>query len=283
MEKEKIKKIMEKGRVRKSSIFFILFLVFYIRIYLFSDWGDVGTQISFLFFTPILFWIAYYLYKTRYDELWLNGLFPQRLKYNRDSMQEAYICLAALLIQKDPKNVREKSFFLVNHLKKNFPNTTYHFGESISFSYSNPIKPKTVATWLKLNIKEETKRMQILYFLVELSAIDGVVIAQEYRIIKEIAEILGLPAVKLEQVIQTFQAKHERITPKTNSSISKRKMACAILEVPEETSLEGIKKAYRKMVKIHHPDRFHNESKEEQDRAKERFLELQKAYEWLTQ
>ena len=267
---------------RKSNYLFALFLIFYLRIYISADWDDVGTQISFFFFSPILIWIGYYLFKTRNDELWMNGIFPQKMKFSRDAMMEAHICLGALLIQKEPKNVREKTFFLVNYLRKLYPHTDYDFGESLSFSYARPIQTKTVATWLKLHLKEETKRMQVLHFLVELCSLDGMVIEQEYQILKELSQTLGLKQLQLDQVIQSFQFKQEQPKRPSFSRQDLKKSAFKILELEETTDLQVIKKAYRLMVKKHHPDRFVNESKEQQAIANERFLQIQRAYELLT-
>ena len=42
-----------------------------------------------------------------------------------------------------------------------------------------------------------------------------------------------------------------------------------------------IKKAYRTLVKKHHPDRFATNSIEQQKIAESRFIEIQKAYETI--
>lgn len=61
------------------------------------------------------------------------------------------------------------------------------------------------------------------------------------------------------------------------------RLSCEILGISEHASMNEIKKAYRTLVKIHHPDRFMNESMEQQDLAEERFIKVQKAYELLEQ
>lgn len=45
--------------------------------------------------------------------------------------------------------------------------------------------------------------------------------------------------------------------------------------------MDEVKKAYRQLVKLHHPDRFASEAKEQQEIAQERFVEIQKAYELI--
>jgi len=54
-----------------------------------------------------------------------------------------------------------------------------------------------------------------------------------------------------------------------------------VLEVSENASFNEIKKAYRTMAKLHHPDRFHNNGPQQIKLAKERFIEIQLAYEYF--
>ena len=71
---------------------------------------------------------------------------------------------------------------------------------------------------------------------------------------------------------------------KTSSSYSResaKSLACKILGVNLTDSADVIKKAYRQLVKEHHPDKFSNGTEIQQQMAHQRFLEIQKAYEIL--
>jgi curved DNA-binding protein CbpA len=46
-------------------------------------------------------------------------------------------------------------------------------------------------------------------------------------------------------------------------------------------TLEEVKKVYRKLAMIHHPDKFQNEPESAQIRAKDQFLKIQEAYEYF--
>ena len=65
------------------------------------------------------------------------------------------------------------------------------------------------------------------------------------------------------------------------SSISAIQLACKIIGVSEQATMLEIKKAYRSLVKLHHPDRFATESLAQQQIAEQKFIEIQKAYEIL--
>jgi len=57
--------------------------------------------------------------------------------------------------------------------------------------------------------------------------------------------------------------------------------AYKILEIEKDASVSEIKSAYRKMVKKYHPDKLIHMDEAYQQGAKEKFNEVQKAYEKL--
>jgi hypothetical protein len=54
-----------------------------------------------------------------------------------------------------------------------------------------------------------------------------------------------------------------------------------VLGVSRSTSIEEIKKVYRRLVRQHHPDVSHATTEEEREANTRRFDEVQQAYEWL--
>ena len=55
--------------------------------------------------------------------------------------------------------------------------------------------------------------------------------------------------------------------------------AYSTLEISSEASHEEVKKAFRKLALVYHPDKFHHLGKEEQDEALKSFKKIKKAYE----
>ena len=52
-----------------------------------------------------------------------------------------------------------------------------------------------------------------------------------------------------------------------------------VLGIPKGASKDDIKKAYRNLVKKHHPDKVRNLGQVAEEAAKEKFQRIQKAYE----
>lgn len=239
-------------------------------------------------FLPLIAGISYLIYITRHHSDWEKGVFPENLKFNRDNLIEAYICLAALMMQKDRRNLQDKMKYMNSFFNKNFPESNYGFAESLKYSYENPIKPKTVAIWINRHIKDSSKKSQILYFLAGLSMQDGQLINTEYNILKEITPLIGLKISDLDSIIAMYDFKKEEKSEEEKIPYQKSMNTSALAEIahkviglPNTASITEIKAAYRKLIKIHHPDRFPNESQEQINLAHERFLKIQDAYELL--
>ena len=66
-----------------------------------------------------------------------------------------------------------------------------------------------------------------------------------------------------------------------DSFFSKSINAYIILGVDKNASITEIKKAYRKLVKLYHPDKLLNKNELYKKRAKERFNEINTAYEYI--
>ena len=110
-------------------------------------------------------------------------------------------------------------------------------------------------------------RLQLLHFLFGISAADGHVHSKEIETIKIIANYLGISLNDFESIKAMF--------------VSDKISAYKILEVDPKATNDEIKKAYRKMVKKYHPDKVIHLGEEHQKGAKEKFRQVQEAYEQL--
>jgi DnaJ like chaperone protein len=221
------------------------------------------------------------------DREWHEGIFEgESNSYEeqlRDPLLESYISLGALMVRNDTSSYREKILYLNSYFSKYFPDTHYDFGRSFTESFKNPIRPEAISKWLRRNLPEQKQRVQIMYFLAGISTVDGSMNTREMALLKEINTLLELSEQDLESIVAMYTQKRERNerTASSKPRLSAIQLACKIIGISEQASMLEIKKAYRTLVKLHHPDRFATESLAQQQIAEQKFIEIQKAYEVL--
>ncbi len=255
------------------------FYILYRQVKPVNDNPVVTIVMTLLILSPMLYFIGKYYWDTRNNEAWEQGIFPDNLKFTRDNLMEAYICLAAKLVQAHTEDAGEKLLYMNQYFRRYFADSYYNFSESLSYSYAHPIQPRTVTRWINRHLNKKELKIQMVYFLAGLAMVDGQFHPKEHRLLNSIASDLGITDKEFASIIGMYSYKHERSTSTPTSDKTLRKLCCKVLGVPETANMQQIKKAYRKLVKLHHPDKFANESREQQEIAEERFREVQKAYE----
>lgn len=245
-----------------------------------EHWTNFG--LFMLLISPVVFWCFRYIWKNRNNHLWSKGVFPLHIKFTPYNLLEAYICLLGRLIQIDRVDARKKMKYALKYFKQHFPNTKYNFSSSLSYSLKHPIRVESVANWLNRHLTEEAERIQVLYFLFGISNVDGSIDAYEIKFLKELSDLLNVHPENFDSIYAMYQRKKVAVEPQTRSELDKlHDLSCKVLGIEPTEDLDTIKSAYRKMVKTNHPDRFANQSEDQQALAHERFLQIQKAYEFL--
>lgn len=238
-----------------------------------------------IFGVPFLGGLIFYSFKTRHAKSWRKGIFPYTLKPTDDNFLEAYLALGAKLILINYSESKGKTIYLNNYFNRYFKFSNYNFGDSLLFSLKYPIQIKSVTDWLKLYYKDESSRSQVVYFLTGLTLVTGSINKRELAFLMEINSQLELPPENLKQIIAiyaSYSQSNESSSHKTKKAKTTNDLDYDILGVQQHATLEEIKKAYRSLVKIHHPDNFAQHSEYQQKLASEKFIEIQNAYERLT-
>lgn len=239
-----------------------------------------------LFGVPFIGGIIFYIFKTRHARSWRKGIFPPNLKPTEDNFLEAYLALGAKLILFNYQSSKGRTQFINQYFNRYFKFANYNFGDSLLFSLKYPIQTETVTDWLKIHLENEGKRSQVIYFLTGLALINGNISNKELQFLKLINDELELKSENLTHIIAIYTSyykskeaenKNEQKTRTTKS----KDYYYSILGVSENASKEEIKKAYRKLAKIHHPDLFSTASESQQKMAEEKFVQIQNAYEAL--
>ncbi|NSW45164.1 MAG: TerB family tellurite resistance protein [Bacteroidales bacterium] len=113
---------------------------------------------------------------------------------------------------------------------------------------------------------EYESKLQLIHLLIGIAHADNELVNSEILVIKKIANLLNIPASSFESLICS------------GSSIED---AYKILEVSPDASDEEIKKTYRKLALIHHPDKVSYLGEEIQKKAQEKFKKINEAYEMI--
>lgn len=242
--------------------------------------------VGLFFFTPIVIGLFIYFYGTRHVRSWKKGIYPPKLKFSEDNLLEAYLSLGARMILLEYANSKGKSHYINEYFKRYFPKANYNFGDSLLFSMRHPIKVETVCDWLNEHLVDEGARAQVVYFLTGMVVHEGKVNKKELQFLMVINKLLGLNEKNLDRIIATYSSyqrtwEKEKSRKKEVPKVNLREQYKKVLGLSTDVTKDEIKKAYRKLVKLHHPDVFANASDAQKKLAEEQFIEIQTAYEYL--
>lgn len=243
--------------------------------------------VAMLFFVPLGGGLFLYFYKTRHARLWRKGIYPPKLKFSEDNLLEAYLALGSLLILLDYQSSKDKTRYINEYFNRYFRKATYNFADSLLFSMRHPMQIDSVSFWLNEHLKTEGERSQVIYFLTGLGMLDGRLSKRELQFLEIMNRKLHLPQSNLERIISIFKNYHasrkesqEKSRTHRTTSIDQSKRYAEILHLEGTPTADSLKQVYRKLVKQHHPDRFSQSSEAQQLLAKEKFQQIQEAYEY---
>lgn len=194
----------------------------------------------------------------------LFGEAVQRFKPRNFEMN--LLLLSASVIKADGKIKTEELQFVRNFFIAQYGEVR---AKEIFKTFNNEIKKElkniaAIASDFMSTTRYET-RLQILHFLFGVANADGQISNAEENKIIQIANALGLRRSDIESIKAMF--------------IKSTDNAYKILEISSNASDLEVKTAYRTMAKKYHPDKIQSKDPAMIKGAKEKFQEVQKAYE----
>ena len=125
---------------------------------------------------------------------------------------------------------------------------------------------KDVCAQIKTNM-DHASRLQMVHILFGLSQADGHVHKLEVKVIRTIANYLGISSIDFQSIQAMFYKDTDA--------------AYKILEINKDVDNDELKKAYRKMARKFHPDKVHHLGNEFQKMAEEKFKAVNDAYQHI--
>ncbi|WP_139134282.1 DnaJ domain-containing protein [Crocinitomix algicola] len=151
-------------------------------------------------------------------------------------------------------------------------------------------KVKIESLCRQINIRlTPAEKLQLLNFLTGLTVTNGKMIDYEYDLLRKISRLIDVSEHQFRSILAMFR--FQRIHSYSNQKKSENRpryesktslsSAYSILGIQENASDIEVKKAYRKMAKLHHPDRVIHLGQEFQKSAKIKFQKVSDAYELI--
>ena len=177
------------------------------------------------------------------------------------------VVLSAAVMNADGKVLKSELNFVKKFLKMNFGEV---HADQLILLLKEALKQKVdvrgVADQIRMNM-DHPKRMLLLQYLYGIAKADGHVDKRELELIRLIARHLGISPKDTSSIEEPFNS----------GTLNPYK----ILEISEKATDSEVKKAYRKLAIKFHPDKIGDLGEGPRKKAKERFLQVQGAYEQI--
>ena len=194
---------------------------------------------------------------------WAQGQREQRTRPG--DFAASLVVLAAAVMKADGKVLKSELDYVKNFFNQQFGSQLA--AENVLLLrevLKQDINVQQVSQQIRIYM-DHASRLQLVHFLFGISSADGHVHSKEVEEIRRISDYLGIRSVDFESIKAMFY----------KDVYSSYK----ILEITPDANDEEVKKAYRKMATKYHPDKVNHLGEEFQKAAKEKFQEVQAAYE----
>lgn len=191
--------------------------------------------------------------------------------------------IVAYVIRADGKVTKEEILFVKRYLDRSYDSKDVnHYMLLLKKALDEKRNPERACNYLAENYGVSTT-VQILHFLVGIVTCDGFLSRKEFLALQEVSVYFKIPYRTLDSILAMFQFVREREQRKSRPKRKSLQLdsAYAILEITSSATDQEIKSAYRKLAKIHHPDKVIHLGENMQEQAKIKFQKIQEAYELI--
>lgn len=174
------------------------------------------------------------------------------------------LVLSAAVMKADGKVLKSELNFVKTFFNKQFGSEfTKQQMQALKELLDKDIPVRQVCEQIRYNMQHPL-RLQLLHYLFGISQADGHVHKSEVDEIHRIARALGISEKDFESIRNMFY--------------KDTKSAYKVLEIEATATNDEVKKAFRRMAVKHHPDKVSHLGEEYQKAAKDKFQQVQDAY-----
>jgi len=250
---------------------------------------------AFVFVFGFILWVVIYFltgqHKKEYvpEEEYVSNptinAVPYFNTYTTRNIMVVYAYLAGWIMKLNVSDSREKMQFIRLYFNRYFKGG-HNVSQEMTAALRYETNVETIINWVNRKMKEAQDKRRLVEFLIALSMEDGAITQAEFDALVWFGKGIGFSQDELEQWIQTKKDQHYRQqqskqAPPVIRSITKKQEALTVLGADASISLVELKKMYRNLVKLYHPDTLINPSKAEKSEAEARFIQINEAYEYL--
>lgn len=206
---------------------------------------------------------------------------------NRLPFYDEHFAVLMVGIMRSDANVdpRQMAYIIDRVEREYFKRDAQRIIERIAFFEKvEHLNIKRIFTEIAENYYTEAK-IQLLHIIVALAVIDGVLTVGENQFLQNYCRGVGLPYQILDRILAMFKFKHEfeqeQRKKSSYTSVSQLQNAFKVLGINQDATADEIKKAYKKLAKIHHPDKVIQQPEAIQKMALEQFKIIANAYDLI--
>jgi DnaJ like chaperone protein len=203
-----------------------------------------------------------------------------------DFFDNAFVVLIAAIIKADQKVTPEELEVVEKKLKKDYFFSDY---KRLAEKLKTELAKEKIDIELHARFVEEefsaSEKVNLLHLLVKIALADRFLTQSEELMLQQIAAKIGIPYRTLDSLLAIYRFTREQTENKQQRtktvSVNQLENAYKILEIDASATHPEIKKAYKKLAIVHHPDKVAHLGEYHQKAAAEKFKIIVGAYDLI--